>query len=454
MSLFYLKKLKPRSTAWRTTWLVMLVVMFSLIMSLWFFWRSFYLPELKHHARYIAKQLVMIEKTRQLPVTNFQEKTSINLWLLGQSNLKIESNPNNFPRIKEKYLAEFFTDEMAKEISILVDQPTTVYFDFKPSPKLWIHYPSMGDIWIYEPIAAYAKYSPTLILVWLLGTPLLSLAIILTLVRQLNRPLERLRLAAKSYTTTGHAMQLRTDTGPYEIRQVNTAFNHMFSSISQAEQERNIMLAGVSHDLRTPLTRMRLTAEMLPDDFFKEGLIYDIDDMDAILEQFISFMRDGSDEPVQLTDLNHIIEEIIIQFQPTKFVYVDANLPLLPLRSLSIKRLIVNLVNNAIRYGAEPIDIQAILTQNPNTTNETDCNQLIISIRDSGNGIDESQLERIMQPFERGEAARTTQGSGLGLAIVKRIASLHNGTVNIKNHPKGGLVVAVSLPMPLLEPVC
>ena len=109
----------------------------------------------------------------------------------------------------------------------------------------------------------------------------LSSIIILTLVRQMNRPLRRLQNAANSYSKTGKAPYLDTNHGPLEIRQVNQAFNHMVYTLEQTERDRQIMLAGISHDLRTPLTRIRLTAEMLPDEFFREGLIYDVDDMDA-----------------------------------------------------------------------------------------------------------------------------------------------------------------------------
>ena len=119
------------------------------------------------------------------------------------------------------------------------------------------------------------------------------------------------------------------------------------------------MLAGISHDLRTPLTRMRLTAEMLPDEFLWEGLVYDIEDMDAILEQFISFMKDGLDEAVRLTNMRPIINEIVVQSVPPPFIIdIQDDLPSVPLRPLSIKRLIVNLVNNACRYGQPPIHIE------------------------------------------------------------------------------------------------
>lgn len=296
---------------------------------------------------------------------------------------------------------------------------------------------------------------------FLIGLPILSLLTIILLARQLNRPLRYLQRAATNYIRLGHATTLSTQKGPTEIRQVNMAFNRLFTTLNQAQKERTIMLAGISHDLRTPLTRMRLTAEMLPDDFFREGLIYDIEDMDAILEQFISFMKDGSDEPVSLTNLDAIFNEVMVQFAPMKFIYQSKCHDVVPIRPMSIKRLIINLVNNAKRYGEPPIYLSvAVVPTFMETIKKADSDiisesvvtkeaqeQLIICVRDCGNGVAEDQLERIMQPFERGETARTTQGSGLGLAIVGRIARLHHGTVEAINHPEGGLQVCVHIPL-------
>ena len=271
-----------------------------------------------------------------------------------------------------------------------------------------------------------------------MGVPFISAIIILTLVRQLNRPLRRLQNAANNYSKTGKAPYLETNHGPLEIRQVNQAFNHMIYTLEQTERDRQIMLAGISHDLRTPLTRIRLSAEMMPDeDFLKEGLIYDVEDMDAILNQFISYMRDGSDEELQQTDVNSLLKELVKQFKPLQIEFTPQELPSIEARSMSLKRLIGNIINNSKRYGSEPIEISAHFEDE----------KVHIRVADHGEGIPEDQIEELMQPFVRGEAARTIQGSGLGLAIVKRIVDIHQGELIIRNCAEGGLETIISLPL-------
>ena len=433
--------IKPRSAAARTTLLVMLVMMFSLGMSLWFFWRTLYLPEIQQHARYLVRQIRILQYEQQLtaPKLSLNQKT---LSPLARQYIDVELVTNSaiFPHIQEKLIADLFTDRLANSIAkelMLPANQVLVAFQFKPSPQLWIQTPYFGKNWIREPLPAYANYSLELILFWLIGTPLLTALIILTLVRQLNRPLKRLQNAANSYSKTGSAPYLATTHGPLEIRQVNTSFNHMVQILQQIEQDRQLMLAGISHDLRTPLTRIRLTAEMLPDEFLKEGLIYDVDDMDAILAQFISYMRDGSDEPIQDTHINDLLSEIVVQFKPLDVRFDAQPLPPIQARTMSLKRVIANLVNNAKRYGEPPIELSASQIEQ----------SLVITVRDHGDGIAAEEVENLMQPFVRGDSARTIQGSGLGLAIVKRIVNLHHGSIDISNHPDGGLMVKISLPI-------
>lgn len=434
-------KIKPRSSVMRTTILVSIVVMFSLGMSMWFFWRTLYLPEIQQHARYLAIELELINN-QNLRIFDGDAELDQKLWLNQRLGFEYITNPVDYPKVKQKIIAGFFTNRIEQILEQeLKTQNVTVYFQLKPSPRIWIQTPEMQGHWITEPLTTYANYSLELILTWLLGVPILTFIIILTLVRQQNRPLRRLQDTANQYRKTGIAPYLSTTHGPVEIRQTNLAFNLLMANLQQTEKDRKIMLAGISHDLRTPLTRIRLTAEMLPDEFLREGLIYDVDDMDAILDQFISYMRDGSDEELKPTDINELLQELVIQFKPLDIRFTAVELPILMLRSLSFKRLIANLINNAKRYGAEPIELSAKIEQD----------KLYVCVRDYGQGIPTEQIQDLMQPFVRGNEARTIQGSGLGLAIVKRIVDIHQGELKIQNHANGGLEAIILLPLILVE---
>lgn len=433
----FLDRLKPKTAAVRTTLLVSSVVFFSLFMSLWFFWRTLYLPEIQQHARFLAAELELINN-KNLHIFDDETELDTHAWLKNRLGLVYVDNPYEYPKIREKFIADIFTQQIERALEKeLYQQGVTVYFQFKPTPHIWIQTPEMQGNWVKESLLTYKNYSLELILAWLLGIPILTLIIVLILVRQQNRPLYRLQQTATLYTKTGSAPYLSTTQGSVEIRKVNQAFNQLISNLEQTEKDRQIMLAGISHDLRTPLTRIRITAEMLPDEFLKEGLIYDVDDMDAILDQFISYMRDGSDEEVSPTNINTLLQELVIQFKPLHIEFKPQALPTLMIRSLSFKRLIANLINNAKRYGAEPIELSAY----------TEKSKLIVNVKDNGQGIPEEQIEALMQPFVRGNEARTIQGSGLGLAIVKRIVDIHQGEIKISNHPNGGLNIMILLPM-------
>jgi two-component system, OmpR family, osmolarity sensor histidine kinase EnvZ len=438
----FLDKIKPRSAAMRTTILVLFMVFFSLFMSLWFFWRTLYLPELQQHARYLAIELELVNNP-DIRILHRDSEVDVDTWLKNRIGIEYVTDPKEFPKVEDKFLAELFTNQieekLAKELGV---KDVTVYFKFKPIPRIWIQTPEMDGNWVREPLKTYTNYSVELIAGWLFGVPIVSSIIILILVRQMNRPLRRLQNTANNYSKTGKAPYLDTNHGPLEIRQVNQAFNHMVYTLEQTERDRQIMLAGISHDLRTPLTRIRLTAEMLPDEFFREGLIYDVDDMDAILNQFISYMRDGSDEELTETNLNSLLQELVVQFKPLDIRFEAQELPIIAARSLSLKRLIANLINNAKRYGAEPIELSASHVDD----------HILITVADHGEGIPPDQVEELMQPFVRGNSARTIQGSGLGLAIVKRIVDIHQGQINIRNREQGGLEVVISLPIPTTAP--
>lgn len=434
-----LNRLKPRSAAWRTTLVIGIVVIAGQYLSIAFFWSNLYAPEVRQHAHYSATQIRLLRNAERHVATPALA-AELEGWVRDATGIEIERDPKDFPDVVEKPFVEIFSDFYEYQLSEELREPVQVYFKFKPVPVAWIKVPSMKGAWIREPLVYFAQYDPYIIIGWVIGVPLLAIIAIVVLVRQLNRPLKRLQLAALRVGKGQHSTQLDTQSGPMEIRAVNRAFNQMTREIQQAAKERAFMLAGISHDLRTPLTRLRLTAELMKDRETAEGMVLDIEDMDAILDQFIAYMRDGSDEAVETANLNLLISEIVAQASTQGEVeFAPQELPDMPMKRLSLKRMLDNLVSNALRYGGAPVHIETALRAADKTA--------VLTVRDHGPGINEEELSSLLQPFVRGESARTSQGSGLGLAIVARIVKMHNGKLEIRNHPDGGLIVTIALPL-------
>lgn len=434
-----LNHLKPRSAVWRTTLVIGIVVVVSQYLSVAFFWSNLYAPEFRQHAHYTAAHIRALRDAEHA-APGASETTDIARWVKNSTGMVIVRNPENFPTVVDKPFVEIFTDVFQNQLNQELNEQVDVYFKFKPNPVLWIKVPSMEGVWLQEPLLFFAQYNPYIIIAWLIGVPLLAVIAIVVLVRQLNRPLKRLQLAALRAGKGQYTTSLPTRSGPMEIRAVNRAFNQMTQEIQQGAKERAFMLAGISHDLRTPLTRLRLTAEMMKEKDLSEGMVLDIEDMDAILDQFIAYMRNGEDEHIETANLNLLISEIAAQFAHQGEVkFQPETLPDMPMKRLSLKRLLDNLVSNALRYGGAPVEISTAHNEQENT--------ITLLVRDHGPGIEEADLPDLLQPFTRGNSARTNQGSGLGLAIVARITRMHNGKLSIKNHPDGGLTVRMEFPL-------
>ncbi len=432
-----LQWLKPRSSVMRTTLVIGIVVLVSQALSIAFFWQNLYLPEIRQHAHTSALRLKML---RDAEASGSPDATDIDAALLRFGNMVVVRDPTQFPGPRDKWFAEIFTDRFEKQLRVELGQTSQVYFQFKPVPTLWVSAPTRTPMWVSEELSFIQQYSPGIIIGWVMGVPLMAIMAIVVLARQLNRPLKRLQLAAIRVGRGLHSTQLDIYSGPTEIRAVNRAFNLMTQQIHQAERERTVMLAGISHDLRTPLTRMRLTAEMMSDRDLAHGMIADVEDMDAILDQFIAFMRDGSEEQRESVDLNALLQDVAQQFEHQIEVRLEAGeIPPLLLRRLSFKRLLANLLQNANRYGAGPVELRTELIGS----------QVLLHCRDHGPGIDPTRVQELLEPFQRGEQARTSQGSGLGLAIVARIVRQHNGGLTLENHPEGGLHIRIRLPVGL-----
>ncbi|HLQ25825.1 MAG TPA: ATP-binding protein [Acidiferrobacterales bacterium] len=312
----------------------------------------------------------------------------------------------------------------------------------RDGPVLWVRLPAVRqDYWIGMSLKNIDRGFPWPYIGWFFVGGVLSLLGAFLVVRRINRPLHQLANAAADIGR-GKTPPLLAETGPLELRMVSHAFNQMAQDVEQLNKDRNLLLAGVSHDLRTPLSRVRLAVEMLEKDTdpeLRQSMIQDIEDMDAIVSQFLGYVREGSDEATGHGDLNRLIREVSERFS-RRGKNISLHLQTLPaaaFKPLAMQRLLSNLLDNALRHGGPDVEIH--------TRCVTGC--IIVKVADSGPGIPESERQRLMQPFTRLNPARGQAGAGLGLAIVDKIAKLHGGKISLLTRAGGGLEVRLELPL-------
>lgn len=328
---------------------------------------------------------------------------------------------------------------LTRSLQRVLNRPTEVRLEESDALYAWIKLPEHEFVWLRVPLAETDIAYPAPQIVFISAILVLSLLGGWWVARSISRPLRRLQFAAREVGRGDRPGDLKVE-GTHELRALTKSFNQMARDVEQLEEDRTLLLAGISHDLRTPITRIRLACEFLPDSEseVRDGIVRDTEDMDEIIDQFIGFVRDGRDEPFKTEDLNEMLRVIT---PPLEIDDVDFQLNLTPLpgykfKPLAMKRMVVNLLENAIRYGGDHIIIKT----------DYDSDNILLVIRDNGPGIDESQIEHLFAPFKRGDSSRQGKGTGLGLAIVKRIVGLHEGEVTLRNHSKGGLEVFITLP--------
>jgi two-component system osmolarity sensor histidine kinase EnvZ len=295
--------------------------------------------------------------------------------------------------------------------------------------------------WVAIPRGRLDRDTGTAVLAWSLAG--LGIAVLATflIVWRLNRPLGELARAAGKLGRGGDPEPVR-ESGPSEIRAVARAFNQMKEGLRRAERDRATFLAGVSHDLRTPLARLRLGVEMLEGkagDAALEGMVADIDDMGKIVDQFIDFTRGEAGEALSAVNLSELARaccERAARAGAAVSCELAQTTPLM-LRPLAIQRAIDNLITNAARHAGGAILVR--------TCNDPDA--VVVEVLDRGPGIPAELREHVKQPFARLDSSRTGQsGAGLGLAIADRIAKLHGGRLDLAGRDGGGLAARLVLP--------
>jgi signal transduction histidine kinase len=293
-----------------------------------------------------------------------------------------------------------------------------------------------------EPLRPW--HSPTFLAAFVLMT---AAAAVLTLwaVRRLTAPVRTLAEAAEALGRDVNAAPL-PENGPTEVATAAVAFNTMAARIRRFVQDRTELLTAIGHDLRTPITRLKLRAEFIEDDEQRGKILADLEELEAMVSATLAFGRDArTTEPVSQIDLAQLLQTILDETADANPDVLDrlnydgpAHLTV-QARSLALKRVFVNLVTNAVNYG----DSAMVRLAQP------DNRIVVVEIEDDGPGIPPGDLERVFEPFHRGEPSRNreTGGVGLGLPIARNIMRAHGGDVTLANRPSGGAKATVTLPV-------
>jgi two-component system osmolarity sensor histidine kinase EnvZ len=426
------------SLFWRTFFLLALLIFFSSVAWLQMFKTQEYEPRILRNAHQIAT-VVNLTKTA-LKNSDEIARLSLITMLADEEDVSIQLREPT-----DRIVA--FTDSgmdsrLVNEMIVRLGPGTVVASSVNDEEGLWIGFAVERDsYWLQMDPSRLKPLGGTAWLIWLSITTSLSLLGAAVMAGLINRPLKRLSYAA-SRVREGHFHGAALDEGAAtsEIREVNIGFNRMAERLAKIEAERALMLAGISHDLRTPLARLRLETELSVSDLqTRELMVADIEQLDDIIDKFLDYARP---EPTQLGPvlLTGVISRCITpwrnnaRLQITVDVSEDLQVQAEP---VELGRVLSNLLENARRYGQSPEDgitrVEIVARVHEGW--------VLLRVRDQGPGVSVATLKNLTQPFFRGDAARTSAtGSGLGLAIVERAVQRMGGTFSVFNNSAGGLM--------------
>lgn len=318
-----------------------------------------------------------------------------------------------------------------------------IYIEKEITPqRTWIYLPLKGGAWwIQGQRFQFDRNFPITALVLILISLVLAVIFAWRLVKRVNEPLAAVQKQILRMAAGESPPPIAPTQGPYEVNALTLAVNKMAGNLKQAENDRTLLLAGISHDLRTPLSRLRLGLEIMGANHPAElqELALDIEEMDRIIGQFLDFARAPDPGILEVHDLAELAEQIVesahVQHRPI-VSHIEPNLQI-RMNPIQVRRIINNLLENAWRYGGAQIELQSYRSGN----------QVVLAVLDRGPGIPKDQIERLIQPFTRMDPSRSgSTGAGLGLAIVNRLALSHQATFTLTAREGGGLAATVSFP--------
>jgi two-component system osmolarity sensor histidine kinase EnvZ len=431
------------SLFWRTFFLLSLLLIGSIVAWL----QTFRALEFEPRAVQTAQQVASLVNLSRAALAHSDAIARVSLikTLADQERVRI------VPREPTDRYATFSPGELdehvVEELLTRLGPGTVLASAVNNEQGLWIGFRIQQDqYWMLLDRSRLTSVGGRTWLIWLITAAGLSLAGAAVIARLINRPLKQLSFAASRVRDGDFdASRLDEKAVTSEIREVNIGFNRMAQQLAKIEQDRAVMLAGISHDLRTPLARLRLETEMsVADADAREHMAADIDQLDAIIDKFLDYARPDHAElkPVLLND---VIEaclyavqdhgDIRINLDVAKNQYVLAD-------EVELARVISNLIENARRYGKTPETGIAVVDIAAKSRNEW----VLLKVRDHGMGVAPEALPNLIKPFFRGDAARTAAtGAGLGLAIVDKTVQRMGGIFALSNTTSGGLAAHIKL---------
>jgi two-component system osmolarity sensor histidine kinase EnvZ len=431
------------SLFWRTFFLLALLLVGSILAWL----QTLRALEFEPRAVQTAQQIASLVNLSRAALIHSDAINRVSL----MKTMKDQEGLRIVPREPNDTFEPFDTDALGRQISLeLVSRlgpGTVVANSVNQKEGLWVGFSIDGDgYWMQTDRARFSHTAGSTWLIWLITAAALSLAGAAQIARLINRPLKQLSFAASRVREGDfQASTLDETVATSEIRAVNIGFNRMTQKLAKIEQDRAIMLAGISHDLRTPLARLRLETELSVNDLAaRADMVADIAQLDAIIGKFLDYARPDHVN-LEAVALREVIDACLHGLRNRNDMQVRLELTdglRVLVDPVELGRVITNLLENAGRYGKSADTGIAVIDISAKARGQS----VLLRVRDHGLGVSEEQLTNLTTPFYRGEAARTAaNGAGLGLAIVERTIVRMGGTFALSNGSSGGLIANIKL---------
>ena len=432
----FIKNILPKRLFYRSLIIVATpIILLQIIITVVFF-DSLWIKANKGMTRSLVGEIQTLYDVYKNPDMG-QKQTIINLYNKN-FDFFIEFKKNEiFPKIVKERWYSPMDRSLRRELKSIFG--SSYWFDtttYKELVELKIKYKN-GVLQVKFPKNRIAPSSARIFALWITLPGLLLITIAIIFLKNQTRPIINLARAAEKFGKGEFIKEFRPS-GAKEIRQAAYEFNRMRKRISVHLNQRSEMLSGISHDLRTPLTRLKLQLAMLKQQDLAKKMSDDIEEMERMLNEYLEFSRHQKSEETEVVNLNNLIKDIIKKYDIEKITARFEENVEINIRLNAVKRCLINLIDNSLAYGKKVV----IFTKKT-------ANDLEIFVDDDGPGIPENEYKNVMKPFYRIDKSRgqNKSGVGLGLSIANDIIRSHGGNISLEKSPFDGLRVKISLPL-------